>query len=264
MPTNTASRLPVGREPVHPSTWEDFSIPADFGYTEGGTSIRTLHEVDWSPLSSRRKPWMRCYLWLTSQGLSLIVGSGGSAGCLFDEDPAWDSITTTAMPKDLLRALGKPEVATAAAKATASAVLSTADLVAAIKATLGMKVIDLAAIAKVSRQTLYDWIDGGPISPKNSERLFALRRICVVWRALAQKPLGPLAHAKTEDGTSLFDLLQRDELNELAIRTLLETLAAKAAESEAARSQRNRKLDRLGEKAYRENLLSHSRPVTDS
>lgn len=208
---------------------------------------------------------MRCYLWLTSQGLSLIVGSGGSAGYLFDKDSALDSVTTTAMPEDLLRTLGKSEVATAASsKASTSAVLPATDLVAEIKATLGMKVIDLAAIAKVSRQTLYDWIYGGPISPKNSERLFALRRICVAWRALAQKPLGPLAQAKTEDGTSLFDLLQQDELNELAIRTLLETLAAKAAENEAARSQRNRKLNRLGEKAYRENLLSHSRPVTDS
>jgi hypothetical protein len=199
-----------------------------------------------------------------SANLGEPAGSGGDASYLLEEAKLWRSVTSTASLEDALSALGKRFARSEGATKAQAPVLPAADLVAEIKATLGINVTELAGIAKVSRQTLYDWIDGGTISEKNYERLFALRQVCGAWRGMAKKPIGKLVHARTEDQTSLFDLLQQDELDQTRIHALLEMLAAKAAESETERQQRASKLERLSEKAYRESLLIHSRPATDS
>ena len=202
-----------------------------------------------------------------SPNLGELAGSGGDAGdasYLLEEAKLWRSVTSTASPVDMLSALGKRFARSEGAPKTQAPVLPAADLVAEIKATLGVNITDLAVIAKVSRQALYEWIDGGTISEKNYERLFALRQICRAWRRMAKKPIGKLVHARTDDQTSLLDLLQQDELDQAAIGALLEVLAAKVAEQEAARQERTGKLQRLGEKAYQDNLLIHNRPATDS
>jgi hypothetical protein len=202
-----------------------------------------------------------------SPHLGELAGSGGDArdaNYLLEEAKLWRSVTSTASLEDMLSALGKRFARSKGAPKTQAPVLPAADLVAEIKATLGVNVTDLALIAKVSRQTLYEWIDGGTISQKNYERLFALREICRAWRGMAEKPIGKLVHARTDDQASLLDLLQQDELDQAAIGALLEALAAKVGEQEAARQERTGKLHRLGDKAYRDNLLIHNRPATDS
>lgn len=243
------------------STWAGFQSPEGPANGGAGTSTHASPQQGACLLFRGKDAMMLVYV---SPNLWDPVGSGGDAGYLLDEARVWRSVTSTASWENLFSAFGKQVARTERPAKAQLPVLPAAELVAEVKATLGIKVTDLAAIAKVSRQTLYDWIDGGTISPKNYERLFALRQVCQEWQAMAKRPIGQLVHAKTEDQTSLLDLLQQDPLDQAAICALVETLAAKAVENEASLRRRASKLDQLSEKAYRENLLIHSHPATDS
>lgn len=186
----------------------------------------------------------------------LLVGTGGSADYLTARD-AWDS-ATSASQEPLFAGLGGQ---TAVAP---DAVLAGADLVASIKATLGLSVTDLAAIARVSRQTIYDWIGGGQVSEANEARLRALHRVCLDWQSRVERPVGRLLQARTPDGQSLLDLLTADPLDREGLRLHLDALAAKAMELAEQRQARNAGFAPLTEKDQYENLLTHAIPVADS
>ena len=156
----------------------------------------------------------------------------------------------------------KPSLPIATAKAPAN--LAAADLIAEIKAILGVNITELALIAKVSRQTVYEWLDHGPISAPNYDRLFALRKIGLQWKTLANQPIGRLIHARTDDPLSLFERLLQDPLDVPAIPPLLAKPAARGSQDEESRQKRRRKLGPLADKAHYENLLTHVLPATDS
>jgi AcrR family transcriptional regulator len=151
-------------------------------------------------------------------------------------------------------------------QATAEAVdvLAGADLIAEIKATLGVSITDLASMAGVSRQAVYDWIGGGQVSDANYDRLLALRRVCLDWRSLTNRPLGRLLRAKTAEGRSLLDLLGEDPLDRSLIQGHLEALAKRAAEEEGQREARRTTLTPLSEKDRYENALTHAIPASHS
>jgi hypothetical protein len=194
-----------------------------------------------------------------SLGHGFLVGSGGAADYLLER---WPGITSQHSWEALFVQLA--EGAPAEKRSEPGRLLSAADLVAEVKATLGVNVTELAAMARVSRQTLYGWLDDGAISKDNYDRLFALRQVCGQWRALAEKPVGRLIHGKSENGVSLFELLERDVLDEGAVRAQLDVLAARLARQSAERARRHERLQPLDEKSHRENLLIHVSQVTDA
>jgi hypothetical protein len=143
-------------------------------------------------------------------------------------------------------------------------VIAGASLVAEIKSTLGVSVTDLAAIARVSRQTIYDWIGEGQVSEANYGRLLGLRRVCLAWRFRVSQPVGRLLQAKNANGRSLMDLLLQDNLDHQAIELHLDALAAKAIEQGAERKRRAARLAPLAEKDQYENALTHAIPADNS
>jgi hypothetical protein len=197
-------------------------------------------------------------------GQALRVGSGGSSGYLIDcarrEIPATSEATWGSLFADLGETGPSATVGTDAP----AAVYGAADLVAELKSTLGVSVTDLAAIARVSRQTIYDWIGEGQVSEANYERLLALRQVCLDWQSRIQRPVGRLLHAKNADGRSLLDLLAEEPLNRNAIRRYLDALATTAVKQATERQERNARLALLSEKDQYENALTHAIPAADS
>ncbi len=196
-------------------------------------------------------------------GLNAWVGSGGSIEHLIRQDQSDATATSPETLGNLLAVLEEKEAGAEPAKETKAEIFDTADLIAEIKATLGVNVTDLAAIAAVSRQSIYDWLGGGQISPANYERLFQIQQVCAEWRALAKRPIGGMLHAKSQDRVSLFDLLGREVLNRTAIGAQLETLAAKMAQDAVGEQHRLGKLTPLSKKDQRENALTHVSSATD-
>jgi hypothetical protein len=243
----------------HTTTWQDwpdavaFDVVGKRSFT-GATSEFADPVV---PGRAERTPWA-----LMGLGMALLVGSGGSTGHLLDAMPS----ATTNTPETRARRLeilhgSKPKPPR---QKGADQILSGLDLVAEVKATLGVNVTDLAMLARVSRQSIYDWLGGGPISQANYDRLFELRQICMDWQALAGKPVGRLLNSRNSDGISLLGLLEQTPLDRAAIRAQLEGLAAKAGEQESQRQQRFAKLAPLSDKDQRENALTHVTPATDA
>jgi len=224
-----------------------------------GTSIRYAPEQRWQPPVRASGPVL---LALVEGGLAVLVGSGGNAEYLLDRPQLGDSSTSPMDWEDLLRMLQQATQGDAT-KGHTSPVFSSADLVAEIKATLGINVTELATIARVSRQTLYDWLDGATASPANYMRLTALRQVCTAWKGLAKGPVGRLLHARDEHGVSLYELLGQDPLDASAIRVQINKLAAKRTQEEASRQRRRSKIEPLGEQAHQENLLAHIPPATE-
>ena len=156
------------------STWQEWPVPADLDYPVSGTSTHAWSSPE--PAAALRSS-APMFLALTSLGLGVLVGSGGSTEYLIERYPTERPTTSPTTWEDLFVTLGKHSFFTDKSKESTAPVYSAADLVAEIKATLGINVTDLATIAKVSRQTIYDWIGEGQVSPENHGRLLELRRI---------------------------------------------------------------------------------------
>lgn len=189
--------------------------------------------------------------------LNSFVGTGGgSADELVSEDRT--NATSVQSWDELFERIGEQTTT------GTTEVLGSTDLIAEIKTTLGVSVTDLASIAGVSRQAIYDWIGGGQVNDANYERLLKLREVCIDWQSRANRPLGRLLRTKNAEGNSLLDLLRQDQMNRSLIACQLEALAIKAAEQDEQRKMRNARLGPLSEKDQYENALTHAIPATDS
>lgn len=245
--------------PADPSPWQDWSLgSADFGYSATGAGATVTS-------TSIRPGWVAVTMFATlattagvtsATALESVVGTRGALDNLISED------RTTAVAPDSWEGLF--ERIDTQARAEAADVLAGADLIADIKATLGVSITDLASVAGVSRQAVYDWIGGGPVSDANYARLLALRRVCLDWRSLTNRPLGRLLRAKTAEGRSLLDLLGEDPLDRAQIQGHLEALAKRVAEEEGQREARRARLTPLSEKDRYENALTHAIPASHS
>lgn len=238
--------------------WQLWSAgAADLGYSPTGTSAGRASRAT-------RPGWIDAALAASASPVgvtaatlfSLLVGTGGTADYLTASNP-WD-IPTSASPDRSLAVLGER------AAAVPAVALDSAELVAEIKVTLGLSVTDLAAIARVSRQTIYDWIGGGQVSEVNDTRLRALHQVCLDWQSRVERPVGRLLHAKIADGRSLLELLAAEPLDRQAIHLHLMALAAKAREQLSERQARRARLAPLSEKDWYENTLTHALPAADS
>ncbi len=187
-----------------------------------------------------------------------LVGTGGSADNLISEDRTDAAVSMSW--EDLFEQITEQQ-----AKADAAEVLEGVDLIAEIKATLGVSITDLASVTGVSRQAVYDWIGGTKqISDANYDRLLELRQVCLEWRSRVTRPLGRLMRVKSKEGKTLLDLLGQEPLDRARIELHLGALASKAAEQDEVRKARKSKLAPLSEKDRYENALTHAIPATHS
>lgn len=242
------------------SPWQLWSVGSqDFDYspTGAGTPIA---------IDPAQPNWMRAAMLralATGAGLvsghmafASLVGTGRTADELFSDDG-----TAAVVAKSWGELIeGIDEQATQ----QATELLGGADLIAEIKAVLGMNITDLAGMTGVSRQTIYDWIGGGQVSDANYKRLLALRQVCLDWRERAERPLGRLLRTKSADGISLLGLLGQDPLDRAMIARHLDALASKAAEQQAQHKARRARLAPLSEKDQYENVLTHAISATRS
>lgn len=259
------SSVPNGGSGTY-SPWQAWPAPSTLGIAETGP--RDYLASSGSGVSTLRNGTVFATLvgvGLTGGvGLALLVGSGGSSDYLIDFTRREIPTTSDATWGTLFAALGKTGPSAKAGTEAPAAVYGAADLVAELKSTLGVNVTDLAAIARVSRQTIYDWIGEGQVSEANYERLLALRQVCLDWQARVKRPVGRLLHARTADGRSLLDLLAEEPLDRSAIRLHLDALAATAVKQAEERQERNARLAPLSEKDQYENGLMHVFVVADS
>lgn len=244
-----------------PSPWQYWSLGSeDFGYSATGAGASL-------PSASIRPGWFAVTMLATlattagmtpATALESLVGTGGSLDSLISEDSTDADAVAAESWEGLFDRIDKQTTADAAD------VLAGADLIAEIKATLGVSITDLASIAGVSRQAVYDWIGGGQVSDANYDRLLKLRRVCLDWRSLTNRPLGRLLRAKTAEGRSLLDLLGEEPLDRSLIQSHLEALAKRVAEEEGQRQARKARLAPLSDKDRYENALTHAIPASHS
>lgn len=244
---------------IDPSPWQHWSLGSEdlrYSATGAGASVS-------SP--STGPGWVVATMLATlattagttpTMAFESLVGTGGSLDGLVSEDRT-DAVAAESW-EGLFERIGKQ------AKADAADVLAGADLIAEIKATLGVSITDLASIAGVSRQAVYDWIGGGQVSDANYDRLLELRRVCLDWRSLTNRPLGRLLRAKTAEGRSLLDLLGEEPLARSLIQSHLDALAKRVAEEEGQRQARRARLAPLSDKDRYENALTHAIPASHS
>ena len=93
-------------------------------------------------------------------------------------------------------------------------VIDVAAAVAEIRSTLSLSITELSAMLDVKRPTIYSWLRGDSLpQSRNLERIAVLHQISRRWDELSGRPLRRhLRHAFSENGTTLFGLLKRDDL----------------------------------------------------
>jgi DNA-binding transcriptional regulator YiaG len=96
-----------------------------------------------------------------------------------------------------------------------------------LKAKLGINISETADILQITRQTIYDWKSRKAIpSVKNQERINKLIAICKKWEI---ENLGPIRHLIRQNiwnEYSLYDLLSKDELDEVLIYAYFDKIKA--------------------------------------
>jgi transcriptional regulator with XRE-family HTH domain len=144
------------------------------------------------------------------------------------------------------------------------------DQLSSIKEHLGLSVSDLAAVLHVRRPTIYHWLSGGALRPRNRKRLDQIHQITVEWHQISDRRPGNYLHARICDGKSLLDLLKDDIYDMRAIRTVLRTIKEELVRYAASKSKPSIS-DRLEELGFekpsaedrREALHRISSKVTD-
>jgi hypothetical protein len=97
-----------------------------------------------------------------------------------------------------------------------------------LKISMGLNILDLAAILHVSRPTIYDWIDSRKttIHKKNQKRLNLVYEISKIWKARQIGQLGSYLHKPIgATNLSLFTLLKNDNLDYEKIKSYLDNIA---------------------------------------
>jgi DNA-binding XRE family transcriptional regulator len=124
-----------------------------------------------------------------------------------------------------------------------------------IREVIGISITEIASTLNVSRQTIYGWINGGPISKKNSFHLSQLASVADVFEE-ANVAVTPYALRRRIDGGP--SVLQTVATGGNALdmaRALAETLQTEA-------QQQARMTKRLGNRPDRESLVTNSAPVS--
>lgn len=134
-----------------------------------------------------------------------------------------------------------------------------------LRSVFGLNVSELAAILRVQRPTVYQWLKGGALRPKNAKRLGELHNLAVKYR---DKGLGSVArylHAPVNDLPSLIELLVADSLDTAAVVAVLERLLERQSRKAQFRSRVSEAVEQHGfEDATKEEQDAHIEQATSS
>ncbi len=126
--------------------------------------------------------------------------------------------------------------------------LSAGDQAREVLASLSLNRSQLAEILRISRPTLYDWLDGQEPNAPNSERLLVLLRLLGRAGVSSSDPLPPrfVRIPLNDEGVSLLDLLRSDELDAERVLAPLSEARALVREMDSRRNEREERLRKLG------------------
>lgn len=126
--------------------------------------------------------------------------------------------------------------------------MSPADQARAVMAALNLNKTQLAEVIRVSRPTLYDWLDGKEPNAANAQRLTALVQLLANAGVTAADSISPrfVREAFNDGEPSLLDLLKSDTLDETRVAKVLAEAKALEDEAEGARLAREDRLRALG------------------
>jgi transcriptional regulator with XRE-family HTH domain len=102
-----------------------------------------------------------------------------------------------------------------------------------IRTILKPTVTDLANLLGVSRQSIYDWQNGQPISAEHAEKLIELARAADVFAAEGLATNSQILRRSIKSGKNFFDLVRDGESAEGAARSLIQLTRKELAQRKA-------------------------------
>ena len=119
--------------------------------------------------------------------------------------------------------------------------LSIARQVRELQAALSVNKSELARILRVSRPTVYDWLDGGEPNADNRSRIRTLLRLVAESRVSANKPLFPrFVRAGLESGErGLLELLGEERIDEVTAKDVIRRAKALGDAMDGEREERD-------------------------
>jgi DNA-binding transcriptional regulator YiaG len=193
--------------------------------------------------------------WLSALMRSMLVGSAGVVVLINDYAPYLPHVGTSPAIFDsrgMVRssAAPTPDPGESTRTTTRHAVLrmSSADQAHEVMAALNLNKTQLADVLRVSRPTLYDWLDGKEPNTANAQRLTRLVQLLVDAGITASNSISPRFVRESLDNgePSLLDLLKADTLDEVRVATVLAQAKKLEAEAKEARVARENRLSELG------------------
>ena len=126
--------------------------------------------------------------------------------------------------------------------------LPVADQVRELQTSLSVNKSELARILRVSRPTVYDWLDDGQPNPANVSTIRTLRRILRESRVTPANPLFPrfVRSALEPGGRALLDVLAEETIDEAAVRSAVGRAKALGDAIDAEREEREARLRNAG------------------
>lgn len=110
-----------------------------------------------------------------------------------------------------------------------SRIISVVDQLSQIKQSMGINILEMAAILHVSRPTIYEWLASKEeikLKKQHRERLNNIYEISKLWSLKNLGVLGANLHKPLGDtGLTLFDMLKNDEISQNSIMKVLENIA---------------------------------------
>ena len=117
-----------------------------------------------------------------------------------------------------------------------------------LQTALSVNKSELARILRVSRPTVYDWLDDGQPNPGNVSRIRTLRRMLRESRVTPANPLFPrfVRSALEPGGRPLLDVLAEETIDEAAVRSAVGRAKALGDAIDAEREEREARLQSGG------------------
>lgn len=179
------------------------------------------------------------FLWALGSAATVPVGPGGA---FFLPHVGSSPAIVDCRPMTGQRLARTATVPTSAAALPRTA-LSVGDQMRELLAALSLNKSQLATVLRVTRPTLYDWIDDKEPSASNAERIDTLLRLLSRAGVSGANPLNArfVRQADEPGGSSLVDELSREELDEARITALLESARRNTDHARASRLARENK-----------------------
>lgn len=128
----------------------------------------------------------------------------------------------------------------ATAPDTVSAAGMRVDRLARIQAALGLTMVDLADVLRVSRPQLYKWFDtayDGALQDANRCRLEVVERLARRWRERSAGPLRAVTREPLANGGTVFDRLTAEPIDDDSVIATFDELAEKLKAQPKTRSR---------------------------